>query len=96
MVSILQVKKSTAEAQPTGKDKKKKMIILGSLSAYEKDGKYYNTLTAEMWGKEADLSFTQGDIVAVELAFSTREYNGAVYTDIVVRSIQKLSSYEGF
>ena len=52
--------------------------------------KYENQYAASMLGNMAGCRFSPGDVVAVTLRFSTREYNGAVYQDILVTDIEKL------
>ena len=56
----------------------------------EPGGKYENQSAAAMLGNVAQCRFTPGDLVVVALRFSTREYNGAVYQDILVTDIEKV------
>ena len=56
----------------------------------EMGGKYENQYAASMLGNVAQCRFTPGDLVVAELRFSTREYNGAVYQDILVTDIEKV------
>ena len=56
----------------------------------EMGGKYENQYAAAMLGNVAQCRFTPGDLVVAALRFSTREYNGAVYQDILVTDIEKL------
>ena len=56
----------------------------------EMGGKYENQYAAAMLGNVAGCRFTPGDLVVVALRFSTREYNGAVYQDILVTDIAKI------
>ena len=56
----------------------------------EMGGKYENQYAAAMLGNVAQCRFTPGDLVVVALRFSTREYNGAVYQDILVTDIEKV------
>ena len=56
----------------------------------EMGGKYENQYAASMLGNVAQCRFTPGDLVVVALRFSTREYNGAVYQDILVTDIEKV------
>ena len=53
-------------------------------------GKYENQYAAAMLGNVAQCRFTPGDLVVAALRFSTREYNGAVYQDILVTDIEKV------
>lgn len=56
----------------------------------EMGGKYENQYAASMLGNVAGCRFSPGDLVVVALRFSTREYNGAVYQDILVTDIAKI------
>ena len=56
----------------------------------ELGGKYENSYVATMLGEQANMRFTKDELVAAALRFSTREYNGQVYQDIVVNEIVKL------
>ena len=57
----------------------------------ELGGKYENSYVATMLGEQARIRFELNDPVAASLRFSTREYNGQVYQDIVVNEIVKLN-----
>jgi len=48
-----------------------------------------NIVLQEMGGK-SQCKFAPGTLVAVTLRFTTREYNGQVYQDILVTDIEKL------
>ena len=56
----------------------------------EMGGKYENQYAAAMLGNIAQCKFAPGTLVAVTLRFTTREYNGQVYQDILVTDIMKL------
>ncbi len=56
----------------------------------EMGGKHENQYAAAMLGNVAQCRFTPGDLVVAALRFSTREYNGAVYQDILVTDIEKV------
>ena len=56
----------------------------------ELGGKYENSYVATMLGEQANMRFAKDELVAASLRFSTREYNGQVYQDIVVNEIVKL------
>jgi hypothetical protein len=57
----------------------------------ELGGKFENSYVATILGEQAKTRFTKGDLVVAALRFSTREYNGQVYQDIVVSDIDKLN-----
>ena len=56
----------------------------------EMGGKYENQYVAAILGNLAVNKFNPGDIVAATMRFSTREYNGAHYQDILVTDITKI------
>ena len=56
----------------------------------ELGGKYENQYVATMLGEQAKTRFAKDELVAASLRFSTREYNGQVYQDIVVNEIFKI------
>ena len=58
----------------------------------ELGGKYENSYVAAILGEQAQMKFEKDDIVVAALRFSTREYNGQVYQDIVVNEIVKLNN----
>ena len=57
----------------------------------ELGGKYENSYVATMLGEQANMRFAKDELVAAALRFSTREYNGQVYQDVVVNEIVKLN-----
>ena len=57
----------------------------------ELGGKYENSYVATILGEQAKIRFAQNDLVVASLRFSTREYNGQVYQDIMVNEIVKLN-----
>ena len=57
----------------------------------ELGGKYENSYVATILGEHARIRFELDDLVAASLRFSTREYNGQTYQDIVVSEIIKIT-----
>ena len=55
-------------------------------------GKYENSYVATVLGEQAKMRFAKDDLVVAALRFSTREYNGQVYQDIVVNELIKIHS----
>ena len=53
-------------------------------------GKYENSYVAAVLGEQANIRFMRDDLVVASLRFSTREYNGQTYQDIVVTEIIKI------
>ena len=54
-------------------------------------GKYENSYVAAVLGEQANIRFMKDDLVVASLRFSTREYNGQTYQDIVVTEIIKIN-----
>lgn len=57
----------------------------------EPGGKYENSYVVTVFGEQANIRFAKDDLVVAALRFSTREYNGQVYQDIVVTEIIKIN-----
>ena len=57
----------------------------------ELGGKFENSYVATILRDQAQTRFMKNDLVVASLRFSTREYNGQVYQDIVVNEITKLN-----
>ena len=57
-------------------------------------GKYENSYVATVLGEQANIRFMRDDLVVASLRFSTREYNGQTYQDIVVTEIIKINIYK--
>ena len=55
-------------------------------------GKYENSYVAAVLGEQANIRFMRDDLVVASLRFSTREYNGSTYQDIVVSEIVKIKN----
>lgn len=53
--------------------------------------KYENQYVATMLGNLAQCKFYPGDVVAVTMRFSTREYNGQVFQDILLTDLYKFN-----
>ena len=61
-----------------------------SIVLQELGGKFENSYVATVLGEQAKMRFAKDELVAASLRFSTREYNGQVYQDIVVNEIIKI------
>ena len=57
----------------------------------EPGGKFENSYVATILGEQAKIRFAKDDLVVASLRFSTREYNGQVYQDIVVSEIVRIN-----
>ena len=53
--------------------------------------RYENEFVCSMLGNLAECRFYEGDVVAATLRFSTHEYQGQVFQDIVATDIVKLN-----
>jgi hypothetical protein len=62
-------------------------IVLRELGS----GKYENEYACAMLGNLAACRFYEGDVVAATLRFSTHEYQGQVFQEILATDIVKLS-----
>ena len=58
----------------------------------ELGGKFENSYVATVLGEQANIRFAKDDLVVASLRFSTREYNGQMYQDVVVNEIVKLNN----
>ena len=58
----------------------------------EMGGKYENEYVCAMLGNLAACRFNEGDVVAATLRFSTHEYQGQVFQEILVTDIVKLNN----
>ena len=66
-------------------------VSMCNIVLQELGGKYENQYVATILGEQAKMRFIKDELVAASLRFSTREYNGQVYQDIVVGEIVKLN-----
>ena len=57
----------------------------------ESGGKFENSYVATILGEQANMRFAKDELVVASLRFSTREYNGQVYQDILISEIVKLN-----
>lgn len=61
-----------------------------TITLQEFGGKYEDTFVATMLGNLAQCRFYKDDLVIASLRFTTREYNGQVYQDILVCDMEKV------
>ena len=67
-------------------------VMKSTIVPQELGGRYEDTFVATMLGNTAQCRFYAGELVAAALRFTTREYNGQVYQDIVVNDIVKIGN----
>jgi hypothetical protein len=65
------------------------MISKSTIVLQELGGKYENSYIVTLLGNAATCQYYSGDLVFAALRFSTREYNGTTYQDIVANEIIK-------
>ena len=57
----------------------------------ELGGKFENSYVATILGEQANMHFVKNELVVASLRFSTREYNGQIFQDIVINEIIKIN-----
>lgn len=67
-------------------------VMKSTIVLQELGGRYEDTFVATMLGNLTQCRFYAGELVAAALRFTTREYNGQVYQDIVVADIVKIKN----
>ena len=65
------------------------MLNKRTLVLQELGGKYEPTYVVSVLGSLATLEFQEGDLVIATLRFSSREYNGQVFMDVVATELIK-------
>lgn len=65
------------------------MLNKRTLVLQELGGKYEPTYVVSVLGSLATLEFQEGDLVIATLRFSSREYNGQMFMDVVATELIK-------
>lgn len=65
------------------------MLDKRTLVLQELGGKYEPTYVVSVLGSLATLEFQEGDLVIATLRFSSREYNGQMFMDVVATELIK-------
>ena len=65
------------------------MLNKRTLLLQELGGKYEPTYVVSVLGSLATLEFQEGDLVIATLRFSSREYNGQMFMDVVATELIK-------
>ena len=68
------------------------MLNKRTLVLQELGGKYEPTYVVSILGSLATLEFQEGDLVIATLRFSSREYNGQMFMDVVATEVVKLKN----
>ena len=66
-------------------------VSMCNIVLQELGGKYENSYVATILGEQANMHFVKNELVVASLRFSTREYNGQIFQDIVVNEIIKIN-----
>ena len=75
-----------SEKSETGQLNKRNLVLK------ELGGKYENEYAVSVLGNAASLQFYEGDLVAVTLRFSTHEYQGQTFQEILATEIVKVKN----
>ena len=85
--------KVTAQSEPFAVQSQKAeggQLMKCNIVLQELGGKYENSYVATILGEQAKTRFAKDELVVASLRFSTREYNGQMYQDIVVSEIVQI------
>ena len=85
--------KVTAQSEPFAVQSQKAeggQLMKCNIVLQELGGKFENSYVATVLGEQAKLRFAKDELVVASLRFSTREYNGQMYQDIVASEIIQL------
>lgn len=61
-----------------------------TLVLQEMGGKYESSYVVTALGNLATIEFAEGQLVVASLRFTTREYNGRVFMDVIANEIHKI------
>ena len=61
-----------------------------TLVLQELGGKYANSYVVTALGSLATIEWAENQLIAADLRFQTREYNGQAYMDVIANEIVKL------
>ena len=89
MKSLFRVVKQTEPIQVPSQKAEGGMISKSTIVLQELGGKYENAYVVTLLGNAATCKYYPNDLVFAALRFSTREYNGVTYQDIVANEIIK-------
>ena len=85
--------KVTAQSEPFAVQSQKVesgQLMKCNIVLQELGGKYENSYVATILGEQAKTRFAKDELVVAALRFSTHEYNGQMYQDIVVSEIVQI------
>lgn len=90
MTKIFKVVKQGAVSMIEAPKTESGKLAKSTLVLKELGGKYADTYACTLLGNDANSSYYEGELVAVELRFHAHEYNGQWYQDLTVDEIVKL------
>ena len=86
---ILRVKKCGVMTTVQSEKSENGVLNKRTLVLQELGGKYEPTYVVSALGPQATLEFQEGDLVIATLRFSSREYNGQMFMDVVATELIK-------
>ena len=89
MVKILRVVGQTEPIEVTSK-KQEGQKIQKCIIRFEEIGDSYTQYVATVLGNGATVKYLEGELVAVNLSFSSHESQGVYYQDVLAREIVKI------
>lgn len=92
MTKIFKVVKQGAVSYVDAPKTESGKLAKSTLVVKELGGKFADTYACTLLGNDANSSYYEGELVAVELRFRAQEYKGQWYQDIIVEDIVKLKN----
>ncbi len=87
---ILRVLKSGMMTTVKSEKSENGVLNKRTLVLQEMGGKYESRDVVTTVGKLATIEFAEGQLVVASLRFTTREYNGQVFMDVIANEIHKI------
>ena len=87
---ILRVLKSGAMTSLQSEKAEGGVLYKRTLVLQELGGKYANSYVVTVLGNLATIEFTENQLLACDMRFQVREYQGQYYMDIIANDIVKL------
>lgn len=87
---ILRVKKCGTMTTIQSEKNENGVLQKRTLVLQELGGKYANSYVVTALGSLATIEWAENQLIAADLRFQTREYNGQAYMDVIANEIVKL------
>ena len=87
---ILRVKKCGVLTTVQSEKNENGVLQKRTLVLQELGGKYANSYVVTALGSLATIEWAENQLIAADLRFQTREYNGQAYMDVIANEIVKL------